>query len=528
MSIWRHLPDTSHSQMLRAVLALVLIMVAFAISLVIRTDMFLERSGAQGVEATYHVIWTAVALNASAPAAHFYLPTVTLSPTPGNTITWGATVPTPGGAYIYTSFPPLGFLVPAVALNAVSAHDSFITLALLNSLVGLVAALLMGGLTRAVVMSLGEAHQNANRDGWMVFALSGILYLFTREALISHGPVVWPHSLSQLCLIAGCWLALNVFTQRTSYLTVAGLTVVALLYPSLEWTGFVFNAGLLAALLYDALLLRRQNASLVSAIAITGATLVAGAGIIIHFSTAIGTDALLWSLTSRAQARGYNSFAFLKLPLGYLVSFGALIPATLLAIAYTWLSFRTFRARAIWLTLFASSFPMVENLVMMQHAEQFSFDRLKLAVPLLLICSLALWNSRMVSRRPYLLGCLVMAVLWSNLSILKNDIRYYRRWGSIHEFNSRIVNQLAGASECRTIGTNVYVRGYMNLAFGRDIRERISAEQLIQQMVSDGSSCAIHVRAKTTEFPDLPQFIAIEVFDRDGKLLRLHDGTCEK
>jgi hypothetical protein len=137
-------------------LALVVVACSFAATLLLRVDLFMERVGAPGVEATYHVLWTARALTESDASAHLYLPTVTLNPDPENSISWGATVPTPGGAFIYTSFPPLGLLL-FTAILQIAGTASFLALSLANAALGLVAALAMGALARDAALSFGPA-----------------------------------------------------------------------------------------------------------------------------------------------------------------------------------------------------------------------------------------------------------------------------------------------------------------------------------------------------------------------------------
>jgi hypothetical protein len=519
------------STRLTPVRAFVIVLFAFAMTQALRLDMLTERSAAQGVEATYHILWTATALAGSDPLAHSYLPTVTLAPEPGNPIRWGATVPTPGGAYVYTSFPPLGFLLPAAALQ-LSGSGSFLMLGLLNSLVGLVATLSLAGLARAMVLRIGAVHDgqgpDARRsDGWVVFVLCAVCYLFAREVLVSHGPVVWAHSLSQITLIAGCWWAFRIFTRRGSVGTVLGLALVAVVYPSLEWTGFVFNAGLFLALVYDGL--RRQGGALAlsAAAGVVLATLAAGAIMVLHFSAAIGTEALLDALRGRAAARDYSGGALLGLPLGYFVSFGALLPVAALGLWWMLSAPRDGGPdRSFWLLIFVASFPMLENVVMMQHAHQFSFDRLKLAVPLALICAMALWQARMPERSPLALLGLAAAVIWSNLQIFGHDVVYYKSWGSLHAANTRLADRLAQDphADCGLYGTNGLVRGYMNVTLGRDIRETTTPEKLIQRRESAHGCGTIFVKTVSSPFADLPELVAIEVYDAQGIFLRRYEA----
>jgi hypothetical protein len=507
------------------------VLFAFMITLGLRIDMFSGDSAAQGLEATYHVLWTAKALAESDSSAHFYLPTVTLIPEPGNPIRWGATVPTPAGASIYTSFPPLGFLLPAVALQAVDG-GSFASLGLMNSLVGLVAALALAGLARAMVLRIGAVHDDHGpearwRHGWVVFVLCAVSYLLAREVLVSHGPVVWAHSMSQIALITGCWLAFRIFTRRGSVGTVVGIVLVALLYPSLEWTGFVFNAGLILALVYDGV--RRQGGALALSAAggVVLATLAAGALLLVHFSAAIGIEPLLEALRGRAAARDYDHRALLGLPLGYFVSFGALLPMAAIGL---WWMLSTPREHVpdgrFWLLIFVATFPMLENVVMMQHAYQFSFDRLKLAVPLVLICAMALWQARMPDRSPLALFGLTAAVIWSNVQIFGHDVVYYKSWGSLNAANTRLVDRLAQDpdADCGPVGTNGTVRGYINVTFGRDIHENTTPEGLARRTELAPGCNFVFVQTVPSPFSDLPEFVAIEVYDVRGTQLRRYEA----
>ena len=517
---------------LTPVSAILVVLLVFVISLGLRLDMFKEYSAAPGVEATYHLLWTAKALAESDASAHFYLPTVTLVPETGNPITWGATVPTRGGAYVYTSFPPLGFLVPAAALQAIDS-SSFLALGFMNSLVGLTAALALAGLARAMVLQIATVDEDRGpeafrRKGWIVFLLCAVSYLLLKEVLVSHGPTVWPHSLSQIALIAGCWLALRIFTRRASVGTTLGVVLVALLYPSLEWTGYVFNAGLALALIYDGL--RRQGGKLAlgAAVGVVLATLAAGALLLVHFSIAVGMEPLMEALGRRAAARGFNELALLGLPVSYFASFGALLPIGVLGLWWILSASREQVPAAFWLLLFTATFPMLENVVMMQHAYQFSFDRLKLAVPLFLVCAIVLWQARLPERNPMVVVGLIAAVVWSNVQTFGHDVVYYKSWGRIHAANTRLSDQLAQTSHenCVLFGTNGAVRGYMNLTFGRDIFERTTPEELLRrnmELAQRGCNL-VFVQTVPSPFSDLPEFAVISVYDANGAQLRRYEA----
>lgn len=497
--------------------ALVVIACSFAATLLLRADLFLERVGAPGVEATYHVLWTAMALAGSNASSHFYLPTVTLHPDPGSLISWGATVPTPGGAFIYTSFPPLGFLLFTAILQIGSA-TSFLALSLANAALGLVAALAMGGFARDAVLSCGPQVEDRDRLGWLVFTLCVVAYLFTPEAMVSHGRVVWVHSLSQIVLIAGCWLTLRLLTQGATPAVVAGLALVAVVYPSLEWTGFVFNAGLFGVLALVAFR-SKERATAIAAACVAAGTIAAGLAILVHFSAAIGLDRLVPALTSRAAARAYADVAVLDLPLGYLVSFGALVPLAALAL-WRLLSTATGPWKDFWLVMVVASVPMIENAIMLQHAVRFPFDHLKLAMPLLLLCAMALATLRPQLRRGWILFLLLAGLVASDLSLYFVNTSHFAQWGSIHAAHTRLLEAFRqdALSGCRVVGTNGHVRGYLNFSVQADIRELTTPETVLTHATSDGN-CAVFIHTHTA-FTDLPEILEIEIFDAQGTLLR--------
>jgi len=119
MMCWRSLMLRNFNNTLRrpffwSVFTLILLLI-FSLSL--RQQDFKRVTGAQNLEATYHVLLTVTALDESSAANHWYLPTVSLGGETNKHIPWGVTVPTKTGDYIYTSFTPPGFLAPIFCLK---------------------------------------------------------------------------------------------------------------------------------------------------------------------------------------------------------------------------------------------------------------------------------------------------------------------------------------------------------------------------------------------------------------------------
>ncbi|WP_101341202.1 hypothetical protein [Cereibacter azotoformans] len=526
-AVWIRAGGAVVTRVARPGLALLAVGLAFALSLLLRADFFLEHGGAQGLEATYHTLWTIEALEASPPSAHHFLPTVTLDPAPGNPVRWGSTVPTSGGSYIYTSFPPLGFLAPMYGLESLSLKVTFLNLALFNALVGLGAALGIGGFMRAVALREIRNPAERERAGWLIFAAMAISYLCLRESLVSHGAVYWPHSLSQLCLVFGSWAAFRLLCGQRDPVSLGGLLVACALYPLLEWTGYVFNVGVALAFAIDGLVLRRKalRPALGLPFALAGVTLLAGGGTLLHYVLAIGAPEMMRALAHRAVDRSLRPDA-VALPLGYLVSFAGLL-LTGLAAALTIRRNALLRGRPELLLLFLLvTFPMVENLVMMQHATQFSFDRLKLALPLLLAMTVAAAAHGRTGVRALVAGAGFVVV--TNVATFELDAGRYDAWGTAVARNGEVIGRfrrdpLAG---CSLMGASGAVRGYLNMAFHRDIFEFVSADGLAGE-AERRDSCALAYVTIDPVFPDLPRIASIEILDRAGHPLRRYEPEPE-
>lgn len=94
------------------------------VSLGLRQQDLNKPTGAQNLEATYHVLLTVTALNESRVENNWYLPTVSLGGESNKNIPWGATVPTKTGDYIYTSFTPPVFLAPYLLFKSFNLESS--------------------------------------------------------------------------------------------------------------------------------------------------------------------------------------------------------------------------------------------------------------------------------------------------------------------------------------------------------------------------------------------------------------------
>jgi hypothetical protein len=173
-----------------------------AVSFSIRKNDFNKVTGVQNLEATYHALLTIKALKGSPIENHWLLPTVSLGQSRDKNISWGATVPTKVGDYVYTSFTPPGFLAPYIVFNAFSIEASERNIARFNFILGSLVSLVLYALLIKVLEMSGYSRQIAVAGA----VLGTTISIFSKEVLQSHGLVYWSHSLYQLILVTGLYL----------------------------------------------------------------------------------------------------------------------------------------------------------------------------------------------------------------------------------------------------------------------------------------------------------------------------------
>jgi len=301
-------------------------------SLSLRQQDFKRVTGAHNLMATYHVLLTVAALNESPAKNHLYLPTVSLGRESDKYIPWGVTVPTKTGDYIYTSFTPSGFLVPYFWFKAFSLEPSVKNLALFNFVLGSLSAF-------ALFLLLVNLLKFNGHDPWTSVggALVGsAIAIFSREALLSHGVIYWSHSLYQTILSLSLYIIFKYLTCETKerrLIYAVAIVVLAFLGPMTEWTGYVFNAGLITLLWLNS---RDSVSSRALAIQIVIATAFTVVLIVLHYSLAVGFEPAIEALLERFFARNTSKGSIVGLIQGYGLSYGMFILTIFLILAISY------------------------------------------------------------------------------------------------------------------------------------------------------------------------------------------------
>ena len=302
-------------------LGMLLLVILLLLSYILRKNDFEKVTGAPNLQATYHVLLTITALNEGRSENNFYLPTVSLGMESDKNIPWGLTVPTKSGDYIYTSFTPVGFLAPYLWFKAFNLEPSVNNLAEFNFFLGCLSASILFLLLVSLLRFNGY-------DSWgSVFgALVGVaIGIFSREALQSFGIVYWSHSLYQPILISSIlflfkYLTSEIEDKRRTYAYIIAFT--AFIGAMTEWTGYVFNAGMIFLLI-----IKNRSFSYAKVLAILIAIGTATAGIItvFHYSIAVGFEPAISSFLGRFLGRNITKGSLVNLIQGYSLSYGFFI-----------------------------------------------------------------------------------------------------------------------------------------------------------------------------------------------------------
>lgn len=476
-----------------------------------RWDALTGDVGSENIEATYHVIHTVNSLQSSAWRNHFFLPTVTLGRQLDKNIPWGATKPSSTGDYIYTSFPPLGFLAPYLTLSALGLEANRATIGLFGAAVGLLSSLCLYSLCYQLIVFGGGS------GGLAAFAaLCGCLIsVFSREALQSNGVVYWSHTLYNLLMLSTLLVLVFYRIYRWRVFSIL-FYVFVFMGPWLEWTAYVFSAGLII------FLIRKPSLdSELSAVRIGVVTFVSGALVYLHFVAVLGLVPATQSFLARFLARSAKKVGFDTLVAGYGLSYGLfLLLLVFLVFIYAmkenWNKFQDEKFRYIKLVLFVAAFPLLENLLMMQHATQFSFDRLKFVIPAAILISVSI---------AYLSGlyryCVIFIVFAASILGVRDfdkSLQNYSEWKRIDGNNMLLVSKAKTLYDpsCSVFATSGAVRGYLNSLVRAGIYENKQVDDMAK-LVTERKACAGVFLQANSPFIDLAGVEEIIIVKPDGQ-----------
>jgi len=463
------------------------ILLLFAASAAMRWSWRDDTRVVSNIEASYHVLLTVEAMDQTPIAEHRFLPIVTLGRLLDRDVAFGSSVRGPNGVYYYTSFPPLGFVAPWAFLRATHLAPTINHLMVFNLGIHLVATLLLALLVSEAVAALDAERATHG----LIVMLASASYLFTFEALYSHGIVYWHHSLFQVI-----WLAQLIAFARVSRSVesetpirrrdAALLLITGVLGPATEWTGYIATASLAGVCWWRSRHGARASLRYISVGLLAGAA-VAGIAFIAHFVWVIGLDPLIAALRGRAEARSTAHASLAALGRGYLESFGMLVIfAGAIVAAYLLTVGRRPFARWASMLLVAAILPLSENLLLAQHATTYHFDRLKTLITLVTLFALLIALMPRAWQRPALFSW-IFVLAW-NFSHLTRT----RTIGLVPPLatNDALMTRVQRvARPCAIYATDGFPRGWAELALGGNIYEDIPNVDSLRALVANRHAC---------------------------------------
>jgi hypothetical protein len=494
---------------LKPLLGALLIALIFVSTALLRSQGWRDGVGERNLEASYHVLLTLEAIDRSAASNHMFLPTVSLAQLRDKGVTWGSTVPTKTGDLIYTSFLSSGFLLPYAVLKAVGASFTLRNLAIFNATLGMMAAVFFFTLAYRVARLLAPVRKQNVRDA----VLATLPLIWSTQALLSTGLVYWHQNVYQLILIAICHSLLSVLTKNTKN-SRAILIISSFSGIFFDWTAFLVNAGLIFALERKVFLGERHRAL---ALWIAAATILAIGIIIAHFSLAISPEAYLETSARRLRARSVTLRPYMLL-IGYFLSYSTFLIVLALAVRPAWSTLEKSKnlagARAVKCMLLILVAASCENIVLLQHATQFSFDRFKFAILMGVVFVIAMQQLAATARRLMIAGLLASSAVGG--AIYLYDLYSYRGWAEAYRHNLALRAKIDSwvDRKCALFASDRAVRGYTNLWLDRAVYEEISPREFDDLSPLGGRCGAVYLRSKQVA-PDLYEYRLARIVPRE-------------
>ena len=380
---------------------LLLIIIAFLISLVVRYPYLSRDLGIHNENATAHVLVTLKSYEQNPVSSHYFLPIYSYGKSVDKYINNmpPSSLLTDDGSYIYTSFPPLGFFVPYLSLS----------LAGLDMEVGSLRSFNLGLHFISTVLIFFLLLRSTSTVNMPEAVGASFVYLFLPEVMWSLSNSYWSHSLAQVFFLLALYFFAGHLKNPNNTYQIIGLFIATLLLCLTEWFGYIFALGIflffICRFFQDNTEHSQKRISKCTILCFGLLPFIAIALMLWHYSLKVDIQQYLETLTTRADVRSNSSSnTYLAIFEGYLLSFGVTL---LLIIPFI---FRKVSLPAA--LFFVSLFPILENFILASHSQFYTYAYLKVAVPLALLCYCLLChiNSRL-QQAALLVTCIFSSVV---------------------------------------------------------------------------------------------------------------------
>lgn len=474
-------------------ITLLIVIISILVSVIIRIPK--ENEIYNNLDATYHVLLTMKSYENIPVSVHKFLPIVTLEEADRN-IPWGACVKDKIGNYYYTSFSSIGFLLPYLFAKIFHLPINIYTLYAFNSLIYIVTLIL----TIYMFCKLFSKYINNN----IIILFTTLIYLFQTEIMHSQGVVYWVQSIFQMLIIIHFLLFLNY--EKPKYKL--PFFIMCLIMPYVEWTGYISNFAF--ALIIFLKNIEKNKKINTTTFEIPGLifvlTVLSFIIFSIHYLLNINLGEYIIALTTRFSDRNITSIqaTIVDLLAGYFVSYRyiLILLGILLLIVLTLKKYRTTFLNLIKEQKYPLIFfcvIMLENMILLQHAVEYTFDRLKLIYIILMIFFVLIGTIYIGHKENYHINKIIV-ILLVGISII-NMIDYKTGYANYitpnkYGLDNQIMTQYIKSNYNRSnsvLCTNRSVRGYMNLLFDRGIYEFLEYPQAKELTIKQNKQYMIYI-----------------------------------
>lgn len=380
----------------------------FVLSLFVRADVFrfaplglpvysTPYQRQENTEVFNHVLYVMTVYRDNPVSQHFFAPYIGSSP---NFIQSRFNA----DLFVYPSFSPILFIVPYLFLTITHIGLSYMGLQIFSLFIHLICIFLVYYLVMAFLPK--------NKYNMLIGLLSASVYAFATNTLQSHMDVWWAHQLLQPFYLG----AMLLFVRRNGLLKWWESLIIGFVLSLITWTGLIVSLCL-AVYYFIQYRKHKDRAYLNNMFALLGgmaaAVLFIASQVLFVTGTSFGN--YVGKIFGRVQARsaGADTTAsvlqiFIRFVLGTLQDAGAYLAIALGFLIAFWKKWRrTFRWTVIAITLF----PLLESIPLLEHDTIYSFGRLKLFIPLILILALGSYEflQRIKNKR---LGVVVLSALF--------------------------------------------------------------------------------------------------------------------
>lgn len=476
-------------------------------------------------DATWHVLYTMKCFSETPFSVHKFLPLNSLGGIDNKYIPWGLTVLGDGGNYYYTSFSGIGYALPYLFVKIFHLGYTELSLYIFNTLLFVISSVILA----FFLMDLFKKNKNS-----VLITVIGIIF-YTMEPVLLHnmGITYWHQSIMQVTLLIQIYsyYRYRKYNSKNAYIL---FLIMTLLNPYIEWTGFVANLGFMIAELFSNW---KQNyrVALVKAFSVAGLTILSGLLFCGHFLLNLSFKDFYSTMVERFGARSVTSkFSIANLFAGYWNSYKFSLPFLSLLFIINLLinkkhdrKYRSIFSENKYLLL-VTLFPITENFLMKEHAILYTYDRMKLVFPIvLIICDLvaSINNS-------YLPKYFTKVIAISSLIIgISNTLNYMSDQNFVWKTDFRRDNKLLAKSiepykKNAVLGSPVAVRAYVNMTFNHDIYEGQNPDNLILNTKNRGKRYGILLNSaknKNSTMWYMWAFSSALIFDtEEGKVTELY------